>query len=441
MKVGFIGVGKLGQACAEVIACNHDVLGFDLQDRFPSNFSMVSSVGFLGDRDIIFIAVDTPHDPDYDGRTPSSHLPPKDFSYGRLEEALRSIRDLEISEDTTVVIISTVLPGTLRSRLSEIFPGKNLIYNPYLIAMGTVKWDMVNPEMIMIGSATGEACKHVQRLAEFYKDICANNPEIHVGTWEEIESMKVFYNTFISAKIGLVNMIQDVAERIGNMDSGFVASALAKCDRRIMGPAYMVPGMGDGGGCHPRDNIALRHLAKNLRLGYDLFDAVMGSREQQALNLARFLASFNMAVVIVGKAYKPMVEYENGSYSVLVGHYLEELGVAVEYLDENTGDIPAIMDCPRVFLLAHDMETTYGAQLDHVRAFYRAGEHSFEDSYAGVSKTTEWKKMLTKGSVVVDPWRKVPDIEGCKVIHYGNTRDRKRDVQTRVKTHHIAASF
>ena len=44
---------------------------------------------------------------------------------------------------------------------------------------------------------------------------------------------------------------------------------------RILGPAYMKAGMGDGGGCHPRDNIALRYMAENLGLGYDLFDAIM----------------------------------------------------------------------------------------------------------------------------------------------------------------------
>ena len=48
----------------------------------------------------------------------------------------------------------------------------------------------------------------------------------------------------------------------------------------------MKAGMGDGGGCHPRDNIALRYMAKELDLGYDLFDSIMGAREIQAKNIA-----------------------------------------------------------------------------------------------------------------------------------------------------------
>ena len=43
--------------------------------------------------------------------------------------------------------------------------------------------------------------------------------------------------------------------------------------------------MGDGGACHPRDNIALRYMSNELDLGYDLFDAVMHSRERQAENM------------------------------------------------------------------------------------------------------------------------------------------------------------
>jgi UDPglucose 6-dehydrogenase len=78
--------------------------------------------------------------------------------------------------------------------------------------------------------------------------------------------MKIFYNTFISNKISLVNMIQDVAVKLGNMNVDRVTTALTKSTQRITGPAYMRAGMGDGGACHPRDNIALRWLAKESRI-------------------------------------------------------------------------------------------------------------------------------------------------------------------------------
>ncbi len=41
MKIGFIGVGKLGQDAAEVMAEKHDVVGYDVVEVNPSNFKMV----------------------------------------------------------------------------------------------------------------------------------------------------------------------------------------------------------------------------------------------------------------------------------------------------------------------------------------------------------------------------------------------------------------
>ena len=58
-----------------------------------------------------------------------------------------------------------------------------------------------------------------------------------------------------------------------------------------MGPKYMTAGMGDAGACHPRDNIALRWLAKEYNIGYDMFDTIMHAREVQAKNMAEFLVN------------------------------------------------------------------------------------------------------------------------------------------------------
>jgi UDPglucose 6-dehydrogenase len=291
--------------------------------------------------------------------------------------------------------------------------------------MGTVKWDMVNPEMVMIGTEDGSETGDAKELVDFYKTIMQNTPRYIIGTWDETECIKVFYNTFISAKVSLVNMIQDVAENLGNINAEVVCDALATSDRRIMGPGYMKPGMGDGGACHPRDNIALRWMAEELDLGYDLFDAVMLSREKQAENMALRLTkeAGHLPVVIVGKAYKPLVEYEAGSASMLVGHYVKEMGTDLYYYDEKTGDMPPqdILDNPAVYLLAHNPSITYGEQLDTVPGWY--GDHKVTDCDDALVETGNGTELsFAKGSVVIDPWRKTPDIDGIKVIHYGNTR-------------------
>ena len=81
----------------------------------------------------------------------------------------------------------------------------------------------------------------------------------------------------------------------------------------------------------------------------------MLSREVQAENMAKRLIALadteegymfqgkwwnTLPIIIVGKAYKPLVPYEAGSSSMLVGHYIENQGYDLYYYDEQTGDIP-----------------------------------------------------------------------------------------------------
>jgi UDPglucose 6-dehydrogenase len=310
-----------------------------------------------------------------------------------------------------VVLISTVLPGTTRRKFIPLLDKKHqFLYNPYLIAMGSVKWDMVNPEMIMIGTEDGEWNGVAGELRDLYNTVMQNNPRYEVGTWDECEAIKIFYNTFISAKVGLVNMIQDFALRIGNINVDVVTSALAKSTMRIMGPKYMTAGMGDAGACHPRDNIALRWLAKEYNLGYDLFDTVMHAREIQAKNLAMFLIDTsvmnnNMPIVIHGKAYKPDVEYCIGSYSTLVGHYIEQEDRSVVYIDplaDNKDQVVDTIDQASVILWAHDRQITY--------------------EYTGEQNKTQPYCSIPDGSIIVDPWRKLKSTNQVEVVHYGNTR-------------------
>lgn len=402
MNIGFIGLGKLGLPCAEMIAQkNHTVKGYDIYPIKSTVIDVVKSLEeCVKDSEIIFVAVPTPHDPKYDGRSPSSDNPPKNFDYTIVESVLRESNRF-MRKDQLLVLISTVLPGTTRERFVRLVTNTNFVYNPYLIAMGSVAWDMVNPEMVMIGTEDGSKTGDAVKLINFYSTIMENDPRYVMGTWDECECIKIFYNTFISAKISLVNMIQDVSEKLGNINVDVVTDALAKSSMRIMGPKYMTAGMGDGGACHPRDNIALRYMASRLDLGYDLFDSIMKSREVQAENLAKKLVELanqnKMSIYIHGKAYKPDVPYCDGSYSLLIGHYCQNLGHVPRYIDPLTGDL--VDQAYGVVLMAHNSNVTYGSGFD--QRFYCE---------------------IVKGSIIVDPWRQLEDCPDYTVIHYGNTR-------------------
>ena len=374
-KIGFIGLGKLGLPCAEAIANKgFDVTGYDVEEKSHSKITIKKTIkDLVTGRDIVFVAVPTPHEDGYDGRQPTSHLPPKDFNYETVKGVLRGCNK-HMGSIQTLVLISTVLPGTIRRELAEVVQGVGLIYNPYLIAMGTVAQDMLNPEMIMIGSDKGTDDVKTLQLEAFYQQICENMPRIEKGTWEEVESMKIFYNTFISNKIALVNMIQDVANKLGNMNVDRVTEALAKSTQRIVSDAYLKAGMGDGGSCHPRDNIALRWLAKDLDIGYDLFEGIMTARERQAENMAMAILAHGKNICFSSDSYKPGTNLVDGSYSLLVQHYVRKHG----------GDIVNGFDTPvQVVVRVHETDVI----------------------------------TADNDTIIFDPWRSYPKADN--VVYYG----------------------
>ena len=389
MNIGFVGVGKLGRDVAEVMSEYHDVVGYDIT-KIDTTIDMVDTIQeAVHGKDIVFVAVPTQHDIEYDGRNPSSHLQPKDFNYDIAIQATESV-DEAADKDTLIVMISTMLPGTVRREIEPLINNGRFIYNPYLIAQGTVKWDFVNPEMVMIGTEDGSTTGDAQRLIDFYEPMMQKKDiRYEVGTWEEMESTKVFYNTFITAKLCLVNMIQDAAMAVGHMNVDVVTEALKNSTDRIMGPKYMTAGLGDGGGCHPRDNIALRSFTERHGLGYDLFDAIMIAREEQSLNIAKHFetigVSKDMPCIVLGSGFKPGLDkQQEGSPSILVGFYLEELGYKVTY--------DVVSKEPAAYMLG------WPKHFDH--------------------------EQFAPGSVVVDPWRNCKKLwKDVNVYHYGDTRN------------------
>ncbi|MDO8933209.1 MAG: hypothetical protein Q7U97_12505 [Rhodocyclaceae bacterium] len=325
----------------------------------------------------------TPHEEEYDGSRPTSLLPPKDFGYAQLSECLQEVANI-VKPDQTLCIVSTVLPGTIRRLFAPLCPGVRLLYTPSFMAMGCVDHDLHNPEFYLAGSEC-QLDSDFSTIRTFFQSI-NSSASIVTATWEEAECVKVFYNTFISFKLSLVNMIQDVSMRLGNVDVDRVTNALSQSNRRLLSTQYLKAGMGDGGPCHPRDNVALRSLAERLDLGYDLFGAICASRDMQAKHLASFLAGFGLPVLITSKAYKPSVPYTDGSYSLLVASWVRELGIQVEFLD----DLDSIPSDPRTVLLSHELQCS--------------------------------KFEFPLGSIIVDPWRRFAS-DQHRVVHYGNTRN------------------
>ena len=291
MKIGFIGLGKLGLPVALAVESKgHQVLGTDINDitlrniRFKtlnyvekgaeelltkSKIQIKSLEKIVEESDIIFVPIQTPHDKKYEGVT---RLPEEtsDFNYDYLVKGIKDLNE-EIEQqgkDKTVIIISTVLPGTI-SRLIKPILGSHLklCYNPYFIAMGTTIDDFLNAEINLFGVDDENAAKMAE---EFYKTV--NKAPFFKTTIENAELIKVAYNTFISTKISMINTIMETCHHLPNTNVDDITEALSLCTSRLISKKYLYGGMGDGGGCHPRDNIALSYLARKFKLSYNWYE-------------------------------------------------------------------------------------------------------------------------------------------------------------------------
>jgi len=346
MRVGFVGLGKLGLPVALVIeAAGHEVWGWDTnpaicdmvgyattlpymeegaQELLDKNQITIAEPELISEwADLIFLAIQTPHYPEYEGTTrlPETRM---DFDYTYLGDALLSVENAQCP----VVVISTVLPGTLESLGST-----HVLYNPFFIAMGTTIPDFRNPEFVLVGTDGA----HPGVLRDFYKTI--HDRPVFVTTIKTAELTKVAYNTFIGLKIAFANTMMELCEKTG-ADVDDLVDALSLADKRLLSPAYLRGGMGDGGGCHPRDNIALSWLARQHDLSYDLFSALMVCREKQTEWLADQVAykAWNgegkqHPVEILGKAYKPETNLTVGSPATLLSNILTEMGVNHDHTD------------------------------------------------------------------------------------------------------------
>ena len=363
MKIGFVGLGKLGLPVSYSIAFkNHQIKGYDLnKKRYVYNLDTIEA-GPSGEGsykellehnqklkenltfantleecidfgDIIFVAIQTPHKLEYEGVARLTENR-EDFNYDHLVESMTSISkllDQKIQKEKTVIIISTVLPGTIRRLIiPDLSKYINLCYNPYFIAMGTVVRDFLYPEFILLGGVSEEATQHV---IQFYKTI--THSPVYQTSLENAEMIKVSYNTFIGTKICLANNIMEICDKLPNTNCDQVMEGLFLATKRIISPSYLRGGMGDGGGCHPRDNIALSWLSNKLDISYNFFDSIMMCREKQTEYIATLIENYhlknpNLPVYLLGKAFKGDCGITTGSPAVLLKKILDEKKIVLE---------------------------------------------------------------------------------------------------------------
>ena len=348
-----MGLGKLGLPCALAINNKgHQVWGYDInseiesylknreipyQEKYANDLLMDHQINFgkvidvVRNSDIIFVPIQTPHDYKYEGCTRLTEER-DDFNYDALKSGIKELSE-EIknqNENKIVIIISTVLPGTIDREIKPIINDNErlfLCYNPFFIAMGTTIDDFLNPEFVLLGTEHKWVADNVKN---FYKTL--HNKPIYETTIKNAELIKVSYNTFIGMKIVFTNTIMEICHKTGtNIDD--VMGGLKLADQRLISPKYLNGGMGDGGGCHPRDNIAMSWLGNKIGLSYNFFDDIMMGREKQTEFLVDLILEHEGPYYILGKTFKENTNLVLGSPALLLANILKEKKISFTHFD------------------------------------------------------------------------------------------------------------
>jgi UDPglucose 6-dehydrogenase len=297
--------------------------------RFSTSYEDAAAFG-----DVHFVCVGTPQRPDSDAAD-LSHLM-------SCIDALAPMLD----RPCLVVGKSTVPVGTseiVAERLAQLAPAGaavDLAWNPEFLREGHAVADTLRPDRIVVGvrSAGAEAL-----LREVYAGPLEAGVPFLVTDLPTAELVKTSANAFLATKVSFINAIAEVCEASG-ADIVPLAQALA-LDERI-GGRFLVPGLGFGGGCLPKDIRAFAAATRDLGVGsvsalLGEVDAINLRRRARMVDLALEMAGGSLegrTVGVLGCSFKPNSDDIRDSPALDVAGTVHGLGARVTVYD------PAAMD-------------------------------------------------------------------------------------------------
>lgn len=266
---------------------------------------------------------------------PTPSAPDGSLSYDTVREVVRGVTmaAASVSHPHVIVVVSTVLPGTIRGPLTEILrlhatTSVSICYSPVFVALGSILSGLESPPFVLIGTDDKEAG---DTLAAFYNSI--GYPESLLARTDTInaEIAKLTLNAFLATKIAFANSVGAICESI---PGGDVASVLAIIGRDWrVGNGYLRGGTPYGGPCLPRDNEAFIKLAETHGVEPIMARAVKESNRGWYASLLRNIvqraphprATFG----VIGLTYKPDTDYLDDGFGLSLARDLAAIGYKV----------------------------------------------------------------------------------------------------------------
>lgn len=277
--------------------------------------------------DAVFIAVGTP------SRRGDGHA---DLSY--VYAAAQEMAPL-LPAGVVVVDKSTVPVGTgdeVERIIRETAPDLDfsVASNPEFLREGAAIDDFKRPDRVVIG-VNDEHAEKV--LAEIYRPLTRNESPLICMSRRGAELTKYAANAFLATKIGFINEIADLCEKVG-ADVRDVARGIG-LDSRI-GNRFLMPGPGYGGSCFPKDTLALLKTGQDFEAPLRIVESVVTSNDQRKRSMGRKVIQalgggeqHGKTVAVLGLTFKANTDDMRDSPAISIVQALQDAGIAVKAYD------------------------------------------------------------------------------------------------------------
>ena len=430
MNVAVIGLGKLGLCTAACFALKgFKVWGYDanpgIMEALRSGRTPIEETGLeetlaragknliwandvaqaVSESAVTFIIVPTPSRAD--GRFDNTYV---EAVLKEVGPALKTKHDFHV-----VDVVSTVMPGSSESvfkPLLEDLSGKvcgcdfSLVYNPEFIALGSVIKDFLNTDLVLIGASDQVGAEVVK---EVYRKTCDSNPSMAIMSLVNAEIAKLSLNCYVTMKISFVNDLAALCEKVPGANVDEVTRALG-ADSRI-GPKYLKGGLGFGGPCFPRDNLALLAFAQEAGWPLHLSPRVVEVNRSvlaRLKNIVENQAPEGRTAAVLGLSYKPGTHIVERSQAVELAAALADQGWQVRVHDPQ-----ALADARKAL----------GEKVSYAADPYQAVEGA-----AAIILMTDWAQyrdldwnraadLAQPGALLLDTWRIVDGRDADRFNH------------------------
>lgn len=370
MKVSVFGLGYVGTVCAACLAQDgYEVIGVDrvatkvdlindgqspiieaniqelIADAVQTNrlCAIQDPIRAVQETDLSFVCVGTPSQ--INGNLDLTYI-------GRVCEEI----GLALKHKTTrhtIVVRSTVLPGTMRGFVIPILEkqsgkragvGFGVCNNPEFLREGSAVMDFKCPAKTVIGELDEASGAQVAAL---YAKLDA--PLMRVDL-ETAEMVKYIDNAWHALKITFANEIGNLCKSLA-VDANRAMEIFCMDKKLNISSAYLSPGFAFGGSCLPKDLRALAYTAKTRDLDLPILNSILHSNDLQVMRgLQLIMAKGHTRVGVLGFSFKAGTDDLRESAMIEVIERLLGKGFDLRIYDKNV-QIAKLVGANRDFIL------------------------------------------------------------------------------------------